>query len=79
MKLPSLNTSSELGAGPDLGLAKKGQSIESRPMHQLERKIAPKVLGGSIKQHGAHIKALGATSSMSGAMPGMPTIAGLGQ
>lgn len=59
IKLPPLNKSSDLGSGPDLGLAKKGMSIEARPEHMLERKIAPKVLGGTPGGHGGHIKALG--------------------
>lgn len=82
MKLPSLTKSSNLGSGPELGLAKKGESIANRPLHTLERRIAPKVLGGQLKGglgrgHGAHIKGLaeeGASSPMAGAMPSIPGI-----
>lgn len=82
MKLPPLNKSSSLGTGPELGLAKKGESIESRPIHQLERHIAPKVLGGNTSQsmvgHGAHIKGLAMGAGMStGTMSPIPS-GGLG-
>lgn len=73
IKLPPLTKSSSLGTGPDLGLARKGESIEARPMHQLERHIAPKVLGGTIHGasmgHGSHIKGLSMTGP--GASAGM--------
>lgn len=77
MKLPSLTKSSSLGSGPDLGLARKGESIEARPMHQLERRIAPKVLGGSIKQsHGSHIKGLSMKAPSMGGMPSISSVKG---
>lgn len=70
MKLPDLGKSSDLGSGPDLGLAKKGESILSRPMHQIARRATPKVMGGTL--HGAHIKMKGM-----GKMPGIPAIKGI--
>lgn len=84
MKLPSLTKGSNLGSGPELGLAKKGESIANRPIHSLERRIAPKVLGGQLHNamtggHGAHIKGLGASSSpTAGAMAPIPN-GGLGE
>lgn len=88
MKLPPLNASSSLGSGPIEGLAKKGESIEARPMHQLERKIAPKVLGGQMHNlpgstHGMHIKALsmksgGTMGSIMGNMSPIPS-GGMGE
>lgn len=79
MKLPTLTKSSTLGSGPDLGLGHKGETIEARPMHQLERKIAPKVLGGTVHSpgglHGSHIKGLSqkGPGASSGATPPIPT------
>lgn len=80
MKLAPLSKSSNLGTGPELGLAQKGESITSRPIHMLERHIAPKVLGGSphIAQagHGSHIRGLAETSGVSptpGSMSPIPS------
>lgn len=79
MKLPGMGTGSSLGTGPDLSLAKKGEGITSRPEHLLERRIAPRVLGGTAHKipmaHGAHIKALGMTGprGIAGAMSPIPS------
>lgn len=70
MKLPTLTGSSSLGSSPMEGLGKKDQGLAARPMHMLERKIAPHLMPGtkSMMGHGGHIKSLGASAVRSDAM-----------
>jgi hypothetical protein len=72
VKLPTLTGSSTLGSGPAEGLGKKDEGIAARPMHLLERKIAPHIMPNL--GHGAHIKSLASTGAKPDSMGAMSPI-----